>query len=130
MERNPHDEHARLTFTAPQGTVQCVIRFHGGVEVISPALAPLLGNASAGTKITTVELRNNSLMVEADVNNAGAASFEIKTQWKSASVEGGTIRQSADNLYEVDFDRSGIAPDAFGYTHRRAIIHFESGMIR
>jgi len=81
-------------------------------------------------KITAVELRNNGLMVEADVNNSGAASFEIKTKWKSASVEGGTIRQSPGDLYEFDFDRGGTRPDPFGYTHRRAIIHFESGMIR
>jgi glycogen debranching enzyme len=125
MERNAHDEHARLAFTAPPGTVQCVIRFQDGVEVISAHLAPLLGNPSAGTKITAVELRDDGLMVEADVNNSGPAYFGIKTRWKSASVEGGTIRQSAADLYEVDFDRGGITPDPFGYTHRRAIIHFK-----
>jgi hypothetical protein len=61
------------------------------------------------------------------VNDAGAASFEIETRWKSASVEGGSIHQIADHLYRVDFDRGGIAADSFSYAHRKAVVHFESG---
>jgi hypothetical protein len=102
---------------------------------MSPHLVPSLGSPSTGIKITAVELPNNSLsdnslIVEADVNDAGAASFEIETPWKSASVEGGTIRQIAGNLYQVDLDRGGIAPDSFGYSHHRAVIHFASGRVR
>jgi hypothetical protein len=64
------------------------------------------------------------LTVEADVNGAGST-FDIETAWRSASVEGGTIRQIDGNLYRVDFDRDERAPDSFGYTHRRAVVHFE-----
>jgi glycogen debranching enzyme len=130
LERNAHDQHARLAFMAPQGTTHCSIRFQGGVEVMSPHLVPLLGSPSTGIKITAVDLSDTSLTVEADVNNAGAASFEIETPWKSASVEGGTIRQIAGDLYQVDLDRGGITPDPFGYSHHRAVIHFVSGRIR
>jgi glycogen debranching enzyme len=124
IERNAHDEHARIAFTAPRSTIHCSIRFQGGVEMISPRVVPHLGSASTGIKITAVDLRNNSLTVEADVNDAGATSFEIETPWKSASVEGGTIRQIAGSLYRVDLDRGGIAPDSSGYVHRTAVIRF------
>jgi hypothetical protein len=124
IERNAHDEHARLGFTAPQGTVHCEVRFQGGVEVIPPHAVPLLGNPSTGIKITDVDLKDRSLIVEADVNQQGPASFEIETPWKAASVEGGSIHSVADDFYEVDLDGGGGPPDAFGYTHRRAVIHF------
>jgi hypothetical protein len=130
MERNPHDEHARLTFAAPTGIVECAIRFQGGVEVVPQAPDPLLGDPSTVIKITDVRLGNDSLIVEADVNIAGASSFEIKTPWKSASVEGGRIRQIAGELYQIDLDHGATAPGAFGYAHRTAVIHFESGAIR
>ncbi len=131
MERNAHDQHARLAFTAAQGKTHCGIRFQGGVEVIAPHPASSVGSFSTGIKITRVELNdtsqgNRSLIVEADVNDAGAASFDIATSWKSASAAGGTIRQIAGNLYRVDLDRVGTAPDSFGYTHRKAVVHFEA----
>jgi hypothetical protein len=124
MERNAQDQHVRLAFTMPQGTTHCVIRFQGGVELISPHLVPLLGSSSTGIKITSIELSDKSLSVEADVNDAGAASFEIVTPWKSASAEGGTIHQIGSDLYQVDLDRAGTASDSFGYSHRRAVVRF------
>jgi hypothetical protein len=86
-------------------------------------VASLLGNPSAGIKITDIDLKDQSLIVEADVNEQGPASFKVETPWKSVSVEGGAIHPVAGDLYEVDLDRGGT-PDAFGYTHRRAVIHF------
>jgi glycogen debranching enzyme len=125
LERNAHDEHIRLAFTAAQGTIRCDIRFQGGVEVMAPHLAPLLGNPSTGIKITSVDLRDSSLIVEADVNDRRAASFEIETPWKSSSVDGGVIRQIAGDLYRFELDRGSMTPDSFGYSHHRAVIHFE-----
>jgi glycogen debranching enzyme len=130
VERNAHDEHTRLAFRAPQGTIRCEIRFQGGVEVIAPHLVPLLGNPSTGIKITSVDLRDSSLIVEADVNDARAASFEIETPWKSSSVDGGVIRRIAGNLYRFDLDQGSMKPDSFGYSHHRAVIHFEGRMPR
>jgi hypothetical protein len=124
MERNAQDEHARLGFTAAQGTAHCSIRFEGGVEVIPPQVIPHLGDRSASIKITAVDLRDHSLIVEVDVNGA-RSSFDIKTAWRSASVDGGTIRQIAGNLYRVDLDRGERERDSFGYTHRRVVVHFE-----
>ena len=125
IERNAQDEHARLAFRAEQGTVRCSIRFQGGVEVIPLQVIPHLGDRSIGIKITSVELRGQSLIIEADVNGA-RTSFDIETGWKSASVDGGTIRRIARNLYRVDFGSDEMAPDFFGYTHRRAVVHFEN----
>lgn len=126
LERNAQDQHARLAFAAPPGKVQCAIRYQGGVDVIVPNVVPLLGNPSTGLKITDVELSKNNLTVKADVNKAGAASFEIKTPWKTESVEGGAIRQIGGELYRIDLHRDGSTADAFGYSHRSAVIHFES----
>jgi hypothetical protein len=64
------------------------------------------------------------LIVEVDVNGARSG-FDIKTEWRSASVDGGTIRQIAGNLYRVDLDRGERERDSFGYTHRRVVVHFE-----
>lgn len=75
-------------------------------------------------KITSVELRDHSLTVEGDVNGA-RSTFDIETAWRPASVDGGTIREIAGNLYRVDFDDDERAPDFFGYTHRRAVVHFK-----
>jgi glycogen debranching enzyme len=124
IERNAHDQHAHLVFAAPQGTVECAIHFQGGVDVITPDPVPLLGNPSSGIKITAVTLSNKNLTVNADVNSAAPASFEIQTPWKSASVEGGTIRQIAGNLYRVDIDRGGMTHDASVYSRRRTVVHF------
>ena len=124
MERNAQDEHARLTFTAAQGTAYCSIRFTGGVEVIPPEITPRVGDRSTGIKITSVSLRNHALVIEADVN-ATRTAVDIQTGWKPASVDGGTIHQIAGNIYRVDLDRGGSAPDFFGYTHRRAVVYFE-----
>jgi glycogen debranching enzyme len=125
VDHNAHDEHARLAFAAPKGTIHCAVQFEGGVEVVSSRSVPLLGTLSARIKITEVALNHTSMMVEADVNEAGAASFEIETPWKLASVAGGTIRKLADNLYQVDLDRGTIASDSFGYSHHRAVIRFD-----
>jgi hypothetical protein len=124
MERNAQDEHARLGFTAAQGTTHCSVRFEGGVEVVPPQVTPHVGDRSTGIKITAVDLRDHSLLVEADVNGA-RSSFDIKTAWRSASVDGGTIRQIAGHLYRVDLDRGERRPDSFGYIHRRVVVHFE-----
>jgi glycogen debranching enzyme len=126
IQRNTDDEHAILAFQATQGTVQCTVRFQGGVEVITPQLVPLVGNPSTGIKVTGVTFSNNILIVNADIDRAGPASFEIQTPWKSASIEGGTIHQIAGQLYRVELDRNGAADDAFGYSHRRAVIQFKS----
>jgi hypothetical protein len=124
MKHNEQDEHAHLAFSVTQGTAHCAIRFQGGVEVIPPQITPQLGDRSAGIKITSVEFRDHSLIVEADVNSDWTR-FDIKTAWKPTSVDGGTIGQIAGNLYRVDFDRDERAPDSFGYTRRRAVINFE-----
>jgi hypothetical protein len=124
MERNAEDEHAHLAFTVAQGTARCSIRFQGGVEVIPPQVIPHSGDRSTGIKITSLELKEHALIVEADVN-AAQTSFDIETKWRPGSVDGGTIRQTAEHLYEVDFDRDESAPDSFGYTHRRAIVNFD-----
>jgi hypothetical protein len=71
VELHAQDEHARLTLTAPKDTVHCEVRFRGGVEIILPRVIPVVGNPSAGFKITTVGLKRNSLAVEADVNDSG-----------------------------------------------------------
>ena len=110
--------------------MHCEIRFQGGVEVLPPHVVPLLGNPSIGIKITDVDLRNHSLIVEADVNERGPASLEVETPWKSASVEGGSIHPVAGDLYEVDLGRGGGPPDAFGYTRRRVVVHFANGPIQ
>jgi hypothetical protein len=65
------------------------------------------------------------LIIEADVNSA-RRSLDIQTAWKTASVDGGTIRQIAGNLYRIDFGPDERAPDSFGYTHCRAVIRFEN----
>jgi glycogen debranching enzyme len=124
MERNAQDEHARLVFTAVQGTDHCSIRFQGGVEVIPPQVTPHLGDRSTGIKITSVDLRDHTLTVEGDVNCA-RATFDIETALRPASVDGGIIRQIAGNLYRVDLDCDERAPDSFGYTHRSVVVHFE-----
>ena len=124
MEHNEQDEHAHLAFTVTQAAAHCSIRFQGGVEVIPPQVTPQLGDRSTGIKITFVEFRDHSLIVEADVNSTWTR-FDIKTAWRPTSVDGGTIGQIAGNLYQVDFDRDERAPDSFGYTHRRAVVHFE-----
>jgi glycogen debranching enzyme len=124
IERNAQDEHARLAFTAVQGTDRCSIRFQGGLEMIPPQVTPRLGDRSTGIKITSVDLRDHSLTVEGDVNGA-QNTFDIETAWRPGSVDGGTVRQIAGNRYRVDLDRDGRAPDSFGYTHRSAVVHFE-----
>lgn len=130
LQQSAHDEHAHISFEAPQGTTLCSIQFQGGVEVTLPHHVPFLGSVSTGIKITAVDLRNNSLIVEADVSNVGAASFGIETPWKSVSLAGGTIHHTDGNQYQVDFDRDGTATDSFGYAHRKAVIHFASRMTR
>lgn len=125
LERNSQDEHARLAFRAAQGTAHCSIRFRGGVEVIPPQVTPRLGDRSTGIKITSIELRDHSLIIEADVNVA-RPSVVIQTAWKTASVDGGTIRQIGGNLYRVDFGTDEKARDSSGYTHCRAVIRFEN----
>lgn len=125
LERNAQDEHARLAFRVAQGTAHCSIRFQGGVDVIPPQVIPHLGDRSTGIKITSVELKDDSLIIEADVNGA-RPSLDIQTSWKTASVDGGTIRRIAGTLYRVDFGSEEMAPDSFGYTHRRVVAHFEN----
>ena len=124
IERNAHDEHARLAFLMPEGTMQCEIRFDGGVEVIPPRAVPVLGNPSTGVKITAVDLKHKALIVEADVNERGPASFEIQTPWKPGSAEGGDVHPVAGKFYRVDLDGEVAPSDASGYTHQRVVIHF------
>jgi glycogen debranching enzyme len=124
LERTASDEHARLTFTAPQGMTRCGIRHRGGIEIISPHSGPLLGNPSTGIKITSVDLRESALIVEADVNDSAASPVEIQTPWKPSSVEGGGLVQTVPGRYRIDFEHTATAPDSFGYTHRKIVIHF------
>jgi hypothetical protein len=124
LERHAQDEHARLTFTAVQGTNHCRIQFQGGVEVIPPQVTPHLGDRSTGIKITSIDLQDHALIVEGDVNGA-RTTFDIETTWRPVSADGGTIRQIAGNLYRVDFGRDERAPDSFGYTHRTVAVNFQ-----
>jgi hypothetical protein len=114
------DEHARIEFTAESGSTRCSIAYEGGVTVIPPRTAPVVGDASRGIKITNVTLQDRTLAVEADVNSAGPQFVEIRTPWKALSADGAKISPESEGLYRIDFNATGQP----GYSHRKITIQF------
>jgi glycogen debranching enzyme len=124
-EVHAEDEHARIQFTAAPGDTRCSIAYDGGVTVIPPRTAPVVGDASKGIKITGVNLRERILTVDADVNAAGPQFVEIRTPWKVLSAESAKISPEGAGLYRVDFNASGQV-DQYGYSHRAVTIRFDA----
>jgi glycogen debranching enzyme len=120
-EMHAEDEHARIEFTAEPGSTRCSIAYQGGVTLLPPRTAPVVGDASHGIKITGVNLQDQVLAVEADVNSAGPQFMEIRTPWKALSAEGAKISPEGDGLYRVEFNATGQT----GYSHRTFTIHFD-----
>jgi hypothetical protein len=120
-EMHAEDEHARIEFTADSGSTRCSIAYQGGVTLVLPRTAPVIGEASHGIKITGVNLQDQVLAVEADVNSAGPQFMEVRTPWKALSAEGAKISPEGDGLYRVDFNATGQT----GYSHRTFTIHFD-----
>ncbi len=120
----PEDEHAKVEIQAPSGTSHCRIRFAGGVSLILKQPQPQLGDPSTGMKVTSLDLRNQTLSIDADVNSGGNATFLIQTPWKIATLKGATIRQLSDSSYEVTMQRSSALPSPLGYARSHAEITF------
>ena len=75
-------------------------------------------------KVTSLDLRNQTLSIDADVNSGGNATFLIQTPWKIATLKGATIRQLSDSSYEVTMQRSSALPSPLGYARSHAEITF------
>jgi hypothetical protein len=124
-ELHDEDEHARIEFKAPAGVTKCSIAYRGGVAVIPPLTAPVVGQSSRGVKITSIRLQGEALTIDADVNAAGPQSVDIRTPWKPTSADGGKVSAEGVNLFRVDFDSPATAPQS-GYSHRSVTIHFNA----
>jgi glycogen debranching enzyme len=122
-EIHEEDEHASIQFTAAAGRTQCSIAYRGGVALVPPSIVPKLGEESRGIKITTVQLRNRSLTVDADINPEGPQFVEIQTPWKPTSVDGGKLSPEGTDLFRIEFN-TDAASDRNKYVHRTVTIQF------
>jgi hypothetical protein len=104
---------------------KCSIAYRGGVAVIPPLTAPVVGQSSRGVKLTSIRLQGEALTIDADVNAAGPQSVDIRTPWKPTSADGGKVSAEGVNLFRVDFDSPATAPQS-GYSHRSVTIHFNA----
>ena len=120
----PEDEHAKMEIQAPSGASHCRIRFAGGVSLIQIQPSPQIGDRSTGMKISRLDLQNQIMSIDADVNSAGNATFQIRTPWKIATLKGATIRQLSDASYEVTMQRTSAAVNSMGYAPSHVEITF------
>ncbi|MFZ0662905.1 MAG: hypothetical protein WAM66_09455 [Acidobacteriaceae bacterium] len=101
MEPTEEDEHAAARITAPSGVSHCSLRFAGGVSIIISPHTPQVGGASAAPKLTQITLHDRTLVIHADVRPAANSTLLIRTPWKIASITGGTIRATHDDLCDI-----------------------------
>ena len=120
----PEDEHAKVEIQAPSGTSHCRIRFAGGVSLILKQPRPQLGDPSTGMKVTSLDLRNQTLSIDADVISGGNATFLIQTPWKIATLKGATVRPLSDVSYAVTMQGTAALTNPTGYARSHAEITF------
>ena len=127
-EPHSQDQHASVSFTAAHGSTRCLLRYTGGVGIITEQPSPLLGDASRGLKITGVQLSSGLLTVNADVPASGA-SLELETAWKPEVLEGRNSMRLGANLVQLGSRRYQVAlagGQKTGYVHRTLQIHLNN----
>jgi hypothetical protein len=120
LERHAQDTHARAEFTLPRGITSLVVRYAGGVSLISDPPQLKIGDPSRAIKITGVYLNDASLTVGFDARPSVDSGFEIRTPWTIQNVRGATFKRVGPGLYRFAVVQS--ASDADAYHHGEVIV--------
>jgi glycogen debranching enzyme len=128
-EREAHqqDTHATLTFTLPTGKSHCLVRYEGGVSLSVKAPAPLVGEPSKATKITSVVYRGTSLLLRLDVlGDAPLSVIELRTDEKLLRAHGAKLESSSTGVY--DLQPEPLSKPGGGYQAVEIVVDFASGL--
>jgi glycogen debranching enzyme len=119
------DTHARVVTALPTGSSHLSLRYNGGVSILLPAQPVLVGNPGTGMKIVGVELHEREYRVKLDRVASRSCSFLIRTRWRIAHVDGGSIEPAGAGLYRVTLGASASAT-GLRYNRTQVVVVFES----
>ena len=130
LESHPHENQvqetdARVELTAPHGRSELRIQFEGGVSVVPELLAPKLGEASAGLRVTGINLAGHVLTVEADVRSDRESHIRLQTAWAIVKVEGAEWSLSGDGFADLTVAASQGNLPAGSYRHATVKVQFK-----
>jgi glycogen debranching enzyme len=130
-EVHNQDQHASVTFTAAKGATTCRIAYEGGVQVGVHSTFPQIGAESSGLKVKAIHLQEHTLTIDTWVRSGKDQALVLSTVWKPASVNGGSITQSAPGMYLVHVDTHNSKSDATNsYMSSRVIVEFGHSQMR
>ncbi len=120
VERHDHDQHAAVRLNARHGTTIARIDYAGGVEVAAVAPPPAIGDASRNPRIVGAVVTNDALTLDAWINRAGPAAFDLYTSWTPASAAGARLERGAAGTYRLVIDPQASG----GYSRAHATVTF------
>jgi glycogen debranching enzyme len=120
LEQHAQDTHARTEFTLPHGTTSLVVRYAGGVSLISDPPQLTIGEPSRAIKITGIHMNDSSLTVDFDAEASADSGFELRTPWTIQRVRGATFKRIGPGLYRFAVVQS--ASDVDVYHHGEVVV--------
>jgi hypothetical protein len=113
LETHPQQTNARVEVTIPQGESTLHLGFEGGVSVIPDESAPRLGDRSVGVHIIDVQMKANEMTLVADVPADSVSHLLLKTAWKFAGAQGGTVKPGEEGLLDLAFAPAGKVAQSY-----------------
>jgi hypothetical protein len=123
VQTNPHDWHADLKLTVPEGESQIVLHWRDGVAVVMPPPTPLLGQPSTGAKLTSISFADNALHIGIDREPSTNTELEIRTDRPDAMAGTSKLEKLGPDRYKLMIPRATEHLSS-GYQHEDVAVRF------
>jgi glycogen debranching enzyme len=107
LVQHTQDTHAHIGFDVPRGESVLRLAYSGGVAVVLPPARPVLGERSRGMKIVGVSRKDRVYTIAVDHLASEATTFELRTPWKIAAVQGARFEALTPSSYRLTIAPAG-----------------------
>jgi glycogen debranching enzyme len=121
LAQHAQDTHAHVGLDLPRGESVLRLAYSGGVAIIAPTPGPVLGERSRGMKIVGVSLKDRTYTLAIDRLAAAPTTFELRTPWKIAAVQGAQFEALTPSSYRLTIP---AVDDKRAYERNNVIVTF------
>lgn len=125
LENYSQDTQASIKATLPHGNSTLVIRYAGGISIVTDRPQPMIGDFSHAIKITGVHLDGSLYSVDFDCFPPEVSGFNVLTPWKIKDAEGGRIAKISPSSYHVTISTPADRNNPAIPRHGRVVLRLE-----